>query len=335
MATSPIYSWPEPDNTDLVKNGALAIRTLGDAIDTTMGTMVAKTIIDAKGDLIAGSAADTALRLAVGTNGQTLVADSSTATGLKWATPTASSTFATDITANSVTVGKGPGSVAGNTTVGAGAMALCTTGGENTAVGDGALYFNLTGTRNTAVGKASVYQSTGGQNTGLGYEAGFTTTTGTNNTFIGYSAAASSATVSNTVTLGNSSIATLRCQVTSITALSDERDKKNIEPLEVGLDFINELKPVTFDWNMRQPQEPELDSNGQPTLVGKVDIADTGFIAQDIIAAEDAVGLADHLQLSYRDNPEQLEITQGRLIPILVKAIQDLSAKVAALEANA
>jgi hypothetical protein len=87
MATSPIYSWPEPDNTDLVKNGALAIRTLGDAIDTTMGTMVAKTIVDAKGDLIAATAADTVARLAVGTNGQTLVADSSTATGLKWATP--------------------------------------------------------------------------------------------------------------------------------------------------------------------------------------------------------------------------------------------------------
>jgi hypothetical protein len=85
MATSPIYSWPEPDNTDLVKNGALAIRTLGNAIDTTMGTMVAKTIIDAKGDLIAASAADTPARLAVGANGETLVADSSTSTGLKWA----------------------------------------------------------------------------------------------------------------------------------------------------------------------------------------------------------------------------------------------------------
>jgi hypothetical protein len=84
MATSPIYSWPEPDNTDLVKNGALAIRTLGDAIDTTMGTMVAKTIIDAKGDLIAGTAADTANRLAVGANGETLVADSSTSTGLRY-----------------------------------------------------------------------------------------------------------------------------------------------------------------------------------------------------------------------------------------------------------
>jgi|LakMenE18May11ns_1017448.scaffolds.fasta_scaffold9856849_2 hypothetical protein len=85
MATSPIYSWPEPDNTDLVKNGALAMRTLGNAIDTTMGTMVAKTIVDAKGDIIAATAADTVSRLAVGANNTVLTADSSTATGLKWA----------------------------------------------------------------------------------------------------------------------------------------------------------------------------------------------------------------------------------------------------------
>lgn len=89
MATSPIYNWPEPDNTDLVKNGALAMRTLGDAIDTTMATMVPKTIVDAKGDIIAATAADTVSRLAVGTNGQTLVADSSTSTGLKWANASA------------------------------------------------------------------------------------------------------------------------------------------------------------------------------------------------------------------------------------------------------
>jgi hypothetical protein len=89
MATSPNYSWPEPDNTDLVKNGALAIRTMGNAIDTTMATMVPKTIIDAKGDLIAGTAADTAARLAVGTNGQVLKANSATATGLEWAADSA------------------------------------------------------------------------------------------------------------------------------------------------------------------------------------------------------------------------------------------------------
>ena len=84
MATSPIYSWPEPDNTDLVKNGALAIRTLGDAIDTTMGTMTPKSIVDAKGDLIAATANDTPARLAVGSNTAPLVADSAEATGLRW-----------------------------------------------------------------------------------------------------------------------------------------------------------------------------------------------------------------------------------------------------------
>jgi hypothetical protein len=84
MATSPIYGWAEPDNTDLVKNGALAIRTLGNAIDTTMGTMTPKSIVDAKGDIVAASANDTPARLAVGNNGEVLVADSATSTGLRY-----------------------------------------------------------------------------------------------------------------------------------------------------------------------------------------------------------------------------------------------------------
>jgi hypothetical protein len=86
MATSPNYSWPEPDNTDLVKNGALAIRTMGNAIDTTMATMIPKSIVDAKGDLVGATANDTPARLAVGTNGQILTADSTAATGLAWTT---------------------------------------------------------------------------------------------------------------------------------------------------------------------------------------------------------------------------------------------------------
>lgn len=84
MATSPNYSWPEPDNTDLVKNGALAMRTLGNAIDTTMATMTPKSIVDAKGDLIAATANDTPARLAVGTNFAFLQADSAESTGLVW-----------------------------------------------------------------------------------------------------------------------------------------------------------------------------------------------------------------------------------------------------------
>jgi hypothetical protein len=113
MATSPNYSWPEPDNTDLVKNGALAIRTAVNAIDAslvdlkggTTGQVLAKAsgtdmdfswvaqddsnaiqnaIVDAKGDLIAATANDTPARLAVGTDYGFLQADSTAATGLVW-----------------------------------------------------------------------------------------------------------------------------------------------------------------------------------------------------------------------------------------------------------
>ncbi len=113
MATTANFNWSTPDNTGLVKNGALDIRTLGNSIDAslvdlkggTTGQVLAKasntdmdftwatdasgipaTIFDAKGDIIAATAADTASRLAVGTNGQVLTADSTAATGLKWAT---------------------------------------------------------------------------------------------------------------------------------------------------------------------------------------------------------------------------------------------------------
>lgn len=111
MATTTNFGWETPDDTDLVKDGAAAMRTLGSAIDTslvdlkggTTGQLLSKasntdmdfswtaaglsaSIFDAKGDLIAATAADTASRLAVGTNGQVLTADSAEATGLKWAT---------------------------------------------------------------------------------------------------------------------------------------------------------------------------------------------------------------------------------------------------------
>ena len=112
--TTPNFGWSVPTSTDLVKDGATAIETLGDSIDAslldlkggTSGQVLAKNsntdmdfiwvaqddsnaiqnaIVDAKGDLIAATAADTPARLAVGANGTILTADSAEATGMKWA----------------------------------------------------------------------------------------------------------------------------------------------------------------------------------------------------------------------------------------------------------
>lgn len=119
MATTTNFGWETPDDTDLVKDGAAAIRTSLNGVDAsfvdlkggTTGQVLSKAsgtdldftwvaqddsnaiqnaIVDAKGDLIAATAADTPARLAVGTNGQILTADSTASTGIKWADPASS-----------------------------------------------------------------------------------------------------------------------------------------------------------------------------------------------------------------------------------------------------
>jgi hypothetical protein len=199
---------------------------------------------------------------------------------------------------------------------------------------------NATNSNNTAVGGAALYATTADDNTGLGRLAGFAVTTGaqnvligrsagnsgtnnlttgSNNIIIGYNAAATAASVSNEITLGNSSIATLRCQVTTITSLSDARDKTNITDLSAGLNLINAVRPVAFDWNMRDG--------------GKVGQHDTGFIAQELQAAQ-SIASVNIPGLVFDDNPEKLEAGYGKLLPVMVKAIQELSAKIDALQAE-
>ena len=225
-----------------------------------------------------------------------------------------------------------------NTNIGNGANHENATGSYNTAVGDEALYYS-TSSYNCALGyhallSTAVGGNSGGANTAMGYLAGLAVTTGANNTFLGYRAGdstttgsnvmvlgynsdASTATVSNEITLGNSSIATLRCQVTSITALSDARDKAEIAPMPSMLGFIGRLNPVTFTWNMRDG--------------GKVGIPDSGFIAQELASAQQETG-TQIPGLVYDANPERLEAAYGKLIPVLVKAIQELSTEIEILK---
>lgn len=82
MANTTNYNWETPDDTDLVKDGALAIRTLGSSIDTTTKALNPSTTL---GDIeYRSSTANTNTRLAIGTTGQVLTV----AGGVpSWATP--------------------------------------------------------------------------------------------------------------------------------------------------------------------------------------------------------------------------------------------------------
>ena len=214
----------------------------------------------------------------------------------------------------------------GNVAVGKDTLLFSTTGSSNTAIGTEAGKAVTTGNGNVLVGNLSGSAlTTGSSNVFLGQGSGGFNSgdifTGNNCTSIGYFSNPSSLTVNNEITLGNTSVTTLRCNVTSITSLSDARDKKEISELSAGLDFVKTLKPVEFVWNDRDNE-------------AKRDIKDFGFIAQDLKKSQEDAELAETLKLVYESNPEKLEASYGKLIPILVKAIQDLSAKVEALEAQ-
>lgn len=201
-----------------------------------------------------------------------------------------------------------------------------TTANSGTFVGYNAGVIATTGEQNTIIGSEAGSQlTTGKKNVFVGYRAGIgnsgnSITTGENNVFIGTNGFDTVSGLSNTVILGDGATTTLACSATTITFLSDARDKKEIEELPVGLDFIKELNPVKFIWNDR-------DENG------KRNIKDSGFIAQDLKAIQEKYNLSEELQLVNESiSEDKIFASYGRLIPILVKAIQDLSAKVEALE---
>ena len=105
----------------------------------------------------------------------------------------------------------------------------------------------------------------------------------------------------------------MRAQVTSITSLSDRRDKTNIIPIGEGLAFIKELNPVSFTWNTRDK--------------AKVGIKSAGFIAQELLALQKQSAIGDNLDLVSENNPEKLEARYNNLLPVIVKAIQEESAE--------
>ncbi len=206
-----------------------------------------------------------------------------------------------------------------NSAFGNGAMEENTIGSYNNAMGMNALRHNTTGSNNVAIGYQTLTLQTLNLCTAIGNRAGNNAIANcTNSTFIGNGAgdATGAPNGSNFVVLGNAAIATLYCAQTSITFISDRRDKTNIVDIPVGLEFVRSLRPVSFDWNMR--------------CGGKVGTPEFGFIAQDLQEVQNThtvvPGLVDE------SNPDRLSASPGTLLPVLVKAIQELDKKLQELD---
>ena len=171
--------------------------------------------------------------------------------------------------------------VSNNTAVGFQAAVTNTTGGNLVALGRQALYSNTTGNDNTALGMNSLYGvTTGSNNTAIGLEAGKNITTGNANIVIStasnggtYSPVFNVTTESNRLVAGHTSISNAYVQV-SWTVVSDARDKMNFAPVTHGLDFVNQLNPVSYQFKeTRESNVPH----------GPVRY---GFKAQEILALE-------------------------------------------------
>ena len=196
--------------------------------------------------------------------------------------------------------------------------------GNNVAVGYQALQVLNAGNsgNNVAVGReAGKVVSTGIKNTILGSKAGDLLETGENNIIIGYNSEASAVDVNNEITLGDANITAFRCADQSIAALSDGRDKSDVVESPYGLEFINKLKPVKFTWDFR-PEHMSDVKQGKSRV---------GFIAQDL---QEAMPNNDNdiLDLVYEISEDRLEAKYGNLIPVMAKAIQELSAEVKELK---
>ena len=144
-----------------------------------------------------------------------------------------------------------------NTAIGYKAMQVNTTGQNNTAIGQGALDSNTTGSNNTACGNGSGTANTEGvNNTYVGDTSGIVLTTGDNNLMLGHDAGRTGspggaiATSDGNIVLGDENIGYAHIQV-DWTVASDQRDKTDFTDLDVGLDFVNDLKPVTYKWDKR------------------------------------------------------------------------------------
>jgi trimeric autotransporter adhesin len=241
------------------------------------------------------------------------------------------------------------------------ALRYNTSGSQNLATGTHALYKNTTGNYNAASGHGALYSNTKGiGNTAIGSHALFNNTTGTYNTAVGYGAGPTSSlpnlinstavgyqattTASNQVRIDNSAVTSIGGYA-NWSKLSDGRYKKDIQEDVPGLEFITQLRPVTYAVDVKaldQALKPDASQLPDPNLIEirhestaeeiaakavSAKIIHTGLVAQEVEATAKKLGY----EFSGIDKPKNDQDFYGlryaEFVVPLVKAVQELNKK--------
>ena len=250
-----------------------------------------------------------------------------------------------------------------NTAVGGVAMSRNITGTFNTTTGYESLFNNVSGSHNTASGSYALLNTTSGSsntsfgdnsmtanatgnfNTALGADAETTAGDLTNATAIGYNAVVNA---SNKVRIGNAAVTVIEGQV-PFTSPSDGRFKYNVKDDVKGLDFILQLRPVTYQFDVkkfdaqlhRNQKDYKEDNIMQASLDKASAIRRTGFIAQEVEQAATKTGYDfsgivkpqsenDHYSLSY----ESFVVPLVKAVQEQQKIIEELKKRIEVLEKN-
>ena len=260
----------------------------------------------------------------------------------------------------------------GNVAIGNEALENCSTASSNTCIGKQAGR-NINANSNVCIGNGAAKNATSmdtsvvigddagtsitsaGNNVIIGRSAGDDLTTGGQNVIIGKLNDAGSSGAVGRVVLGYSATGATNNSLTigygstdsafvmgntgDWYAPSDERLKEEIQDETIGLAFINDLRPRTFRWKKRKDIAEELswkyeDENPEERVMnGKYN---HGFIAQEVKATLDNHNLKDGFGFWMQDDTagNQQRVGGSELIPILVKAIQELKTELDAAKAR-
>jgi hypothetical protein len=233
-----------------------------------------------------------------------------------------------------------------NTASGGYVMASNTSGNNNTAFGFEALYSNTAGMGNTAVGYHALHNTNGNYNTAIGISARTSVITLSNAIVIGYGAVVN---VSNKARIGNSAVTRIEGAVAFSTP-SDGRFKNKVQEDVKGLDFILQLRPVTYQFDAAKFDEllaPPKDKDDstvytQPDYSEAMAIRRSGFIAQEVEKAAAASGYDFSGLMKPKTEQDHYSVSYEAFVVPLVKAIQeqqqliiDLQKQLAELKAGA